>query len=273
VPSAAAGLGDLGRQQGQATTYDWKWYYSAAGMLVWLALIFALLVPKANRKVHVLWILAPVLILNLLWMVFKEVVGMPSSAASQFDALVQAMVIGIAVLWLVAEYFDKFGWFFRILASVGTLVAIACLGVLSYSIEISNETALFFTLLVLVALTMLVAIALSQRLCGGKYYPVRFMLWLALWTLLGSWVAMLGFIIIGSIITSGGPHLSEGILIVVFGGSMFGVGLYVLNLPFMILGFANPFFRERFCASLDLKSIRPPAVPEAHVSNTQPEEC
>jgi peptidoglycan/LPS O-acetylase OafA/YrhL len=266
VPSAAAGLGDLGRQQGQATTYDWKWYYSAAGMLIWLALIVALLVPKANRNRHILWILAPVLVLNLLWWAFKELSDMPSSPASQFDALFQSLVIGIAVLWLVARYFDKFGWLVRVLASFGTLVAVACLGILSYSIKLSNETALFLALLIFLALTMLVAIALSQRLCGGKYYPVRFMLWLALWTLVGSLVAIFGFVIAGSLIMSGGPDLSEPqvITMLVLGGLVFGLCLYTLNLPFMILGFANPFFRKRFCACLGLEPVSTIAGSETH---------
>jgi len=262
VPSAATDLGDLGSQQGQAASFDWKWYYSAAGSLVWLALIVALLVPKANHNLHVLWILVPLAIVNLAWLAFKKLSGMPSPVASQFDAVFHSMAVGIAGLWLIANYFDRFGGFVRFLMSFGILVAVACLGVLSYPIELSNETAVLLALLVLMALTMLVAITLSQRLCGGKYRPVRFMLWLALLTLLGSSVAMLGFIVVGSIIMSGGPDLSEGILIVVLGGSTLGLCFYVLNFPFMILGFTNPFFRERFFACLRLKPILAPAGPE-----------
>jgi hypothetical protein len=96
---------------------------------------------------------------------------------------------------------------------------------------------------------------LSRRLCGGEYRPVRFLLWLALWTLLCSLVAALGFLIVASIIFSSGPGSYEAILTFVLAGSIFGLFLYGLNLPFMILGFAHPFFRERCCVCLRLKSI------------------
>ncbi len=264
VPSAAADLGDLGSQQGQAASFNWKWHYSAAGSLIWLALILVLFVPKANHNPHVLWILVPLVIVNLAWLVFKKLSGMPSSSASQFDTVFHSAAVGVAVLWLVANYFCRFGGFVRFLMCFGTLLAVACLSIQSYSGERSRETPLFLALLFFTALAMLGAITLSRRLCGGKYLPVRFMLWLALWTILGSCVAMVGFIIVASMITSGGPHLSEAILILIVGGSILGLCLYVLNLPFMLLGFAHPFFRERFCACLSLKPVSAITGPETH---------
>ncbi len=264
VPSAAADLGDLGQQAGQTTSYDWMWYYSAPGMLIWLVLILAIVVPKANRDLRILWILVPLVIVNLLWLAFKKLSGMPSSSASQLDTVFHSAAVGVAILWLVTNYFDRFGGFVRFLMSLGILVAVACFGILSYSFELPNETALYFTLLVFVAVTMLVAITLSWRLCGGKYRPARFMLWLALWTLLVSLVAMLGFIVVSSIIMSSWPGLSEGISIVLLGGLTFGLYLYALNFPFMILGFTNPFFRERFCACLGLKPVSAITGPETH---------
>ncbi|HUV64562.1 MAG TPA: hypothetical protein VMW24_11735 [Sedimentisphaerales bacterium] len=245
----------MGSQQDRAASFNWKWHYSAAGSLIWLALILVLLVPKANHNPHVLWILVPLVVVNLAWLAFKKLSGMPSSSASQFDTVFHSAAVGVAALWLVASYFRRFGGFVRFLMCFGTLVTVGCLSILSYSIEFSRETPLFLALLFLLALALLGAITLSRRLCGGKYRPVRFMLWLALWILLGSSVALVGFIIVGSMIMSGGPRFSEAILILVVGGSILGLCLYVLNLPFMILGFAHPFFRERFCACLGLKSV------------------
>jgi MFS family permease len=255
VPSSGTNLGELGQQQGHASTFDWKWYYSAAGSLIWLALILAIVVPKANRDLRILLILVPLVIVNLLWLAFKAISGMPSSAASGFDTVFHSAAVGVAGLWLVANYLHRFGGFARFFMSFATSVAVACLGVFSYSIELSNETVVMLALLALMALMMLVAITLARKLCGGEYRPVCFMLWLALWTVLGSLVAMLGFIVVGSIIMSGGPDLSEGIMIVVLGGSIIGLCLYVLNLPFMVLGFTNPLFRERLFACLGLKSV------------------
>jgi hypothetical protein len=193
--------------------------------------------------------------LYLLYFAFKKISGLPSSAALQFDILFQSMLIGVSVLWLMANYFSRFGSAIRFLLSFGTIVIVAGLGTLSYSTEFSNETAMFLALFVFMALTMLAAITLSRKLCRGMYRPVCFMLWLAFCTLLVGIFAMFGYVIIGSIIMSSSPDLSEMISIIGFGGMIFGLCLYVLNLPFMILGFTHPFFRERFFTCLNLKPM------------------
>ena len=180
---------------------------------------------------------------------------MNSTNALEFGIAFNSMAVGVTVLWLVAHYFKRFGGAIRFLLSFVTVVLVAGLGTLAYSTDFSAEMALFLTLFVFMAFTILIAITLSRRFCRGTYRPVRFLLWLALWMLLGSFVAMSGFIIVGSIIFSSGPDSAEAILVFLFAGSIFGLFLYVLNLPFLILGFAHPFFRERFRACLRLKSV------------------
>ncbi len=253
----SANLGDVGPQQGEAVNFDWKWSYSVPGLVIWLALILALVLPKANRDKRILLIFVPLVIVNLLWLAFKEVSRMPSSSASQFDTVFHSLSVGIAVLWLVANYFDRFGSFVRFLMSFGTLVAVACLGILSYSTEFSNEAALFLAMLVFLSIAVLGATTTAGKLCRGKYRPLRFMLWLALWTILTSLFTMFGFFVVGTLIMSSGglaQYNLEMILMLILVGLACGLCLYVLNLPFMILGFANPFFRERFCACLGLQS-------------------
>ena len=258
VPSAD--LGQLGSQQGEAASFDWKCHYSAAGWIIWLALILAIIVPKANRDIRVLLILVPLIIVNLLWWLFMRYANMNSTDELEFGIIFNSMAVGVTVLWLIANSFARFGGAIRFLLSFGTVVIVAGLGTLSYSTEFSNETAMFLALFIFMTLTMLVAITISRRLCGGKYRPVFFLLWLALWVLLGSLVAMFGVLIVGSIIFSSGLDISGAIFMLILAALIFGLGLYVLNFPFMILGFANPFFRKRFCACLGLEST--PTTPE-----------
>ena len=259
----SADLGDVGPQQGEAVNFDWKWSYSAPGLVIWLALFLALTLPRANRNLRILLIFVPLVIVNLLWLAFKEVSNMPSSSASQFDTVFHSMAVGIAVLWLVVNYFERFGGVVRFLLSFGILVAVAGLGTLSYSTEFSNEVALLLALFAFLAITMLGATIIAGKLCKGKYRPLCFMLWLALCTLLGSLFATFGFFIVGTFIMSSGsgPDILEAILMLTLVGLILGLCLYVLNLPFMILGFVNPFFRERFNACLRLKSM--PTMSEA----------
>ena len=180
---------------------------------------------------------------------------MNSTDELEFGIIFNSMAVGVTVLWLIASSFTRFSGAVRFLLSFATVVIVASSGSLAYSTEFSVEMAMFLTLFTLMAFTILIAITLSRRFCGGTYRPVRFLLWLALWMLLGSFVATSGFIIVGSIIFSSGPDSTEAILIFLFAGSIFGLFLYVLNLPFMILGFVHPFFRKRFYACMRLKVI------------------
>jgi len=252
VPSAD--IGQLGPQQGEAASFNWKWQYSAAKWIIWLVLILAFVAPKANRNIRAPLILIPLIIVNLLWLLFMKYAKMNSTDAQQFTLIFNSMAVAVSVLWLIANYFVRFGGAIRFLLSFVTLMIVAGLGPWSYFAEFSGEMALFLALLIFMALTMLAAITLSRRLCGGKYRPVCFLLWLALWMLLGSLVATFGFLIVASVIFSSGPGFSELILMFALAGMIFGLCLYVLNLPFMILGFAHPFFRKRFCACLGLES-------------------
>ena len=56
----------MGLQQGEAASFKWRWHYSAARLAIWLVLILALVIPKANRDIRILLILVPLVIVNLL---------------------------------------------------------------------------------------------------------------------------------------------------------------------------------------------------------------
>ena len=259
APSAY--LGDMGPHRGEAVNYYWKWYHSASGLAMWPALILAIVVPRTNRDIRVLLILLPLVIVNILWWYFMKRVRMNSADACEITLIFHSMTVGVAVLWLMAKCFVRFGGAIRFLLSFGTVVIVAGLGPLSYFAEFSNETTMFLALFVFMALTMVVAITLSRRSCGGKYRPVCFMLWLALWTVAGGMFATFGFLIVTSTLMSSGPDIHRAILMYALAGLIFGLCLYILNLPFMILGFSSPFFRERFCACLRLKPAAATVTP------------
>jgi hypothetical protein len=261
VPSAD--LGDMGPQQGVTTNFDWKWYHSAGKWIIWLALILAFVVPKTNRDIRILLILIPLTIVNLFWWIFIQNVRTNSTDAFEFGIIFNSLAVGVTVLWLVAQYFKNYGGAVRFLLSFLTIVIVAALGTLAHSSKFSTEMVLFWTLFVFMAFVILISITLSRRFCKGTYRPVRFLLWLALWMLLGALVGTSGFIIIGSVFLSKGSDPFEIILVLLLGGSMFGLFLYAINLPFLILGFVHPFFRERFCACLRLAPNAGPAEPRA----------
>lgn len=252
--------GDFGTvisQPIEATAYHWKWYYSVPGLALWLVLILAIVLPRANRDIRALLILVPLLFVNLAWLFVERITGMSSSSATQFGTVLQSMAVGTAVLWLVAGYFRDFRGLFRCLLAFGTVVLVAACGILSYSAELSNETGLFMVFFVFLTAIFLTALAVTRAVCGRRYGPKRFMLWLALWTLVVGMPGTVGFFISGHLIMSSGLsviRLSELLVAIFVVGPIFGLGLYLLNLPFMVVGFANPFFRERLLGCLGLET-------------------
>lgn len=247
----------------EATAYEWKWYYSAPGFAIWIMLILALALPRANHDRSVLLILVPVAIVSLLWSAFSRLAGMSSASVLQFGVVVHSMVVGTGALWLIGGYFKGFPGVVRFLLSFGTVVLVAASGILSYSAEFSNETALFLVFFIFLTGTWLTAIVLTRVICRRSHGSTRLMLWLALWTILLSMITTLAFRIAGEFVMSSSPSMprtSELLSMIFIVGPILGLGLYVLNLPFMILGFVNPFFRERLRDCLRLQPAAAPAM-------------
>jgi len=260
----AGDFGAVMAQPVEATTYHWKWYYSVPGFALWLVLILALVLPKANRDLRALLILASLVLVNLAWLSVERITGMSSSSATQFGTVLQSMAVGTAVLWLVAGYFTGFRGLIRCLLAFGTVVLVAACGILSYSARLSNETALFMVFFVFLTAIFVTALAVTRAVCRRRCGPRRFMLWLALWTLVTGMPGTVGFVISGHMILSSDLsmiRLSEFLLAIFLVGPILSLGLYLLNPPFMVLGFANPFFRERLEGCLRLKPAAATAEP------------
>jgi hypothetical protein len=84
---------------------------------------------------------------------------------------------------------------------------------------------------------------------------VRFMLWLAIWMVVVCLASIFVFYIIAFMIEQAPIPISTILLVAIAVGSVLGVCLYVINLPYMILVLSSSFFRERFYACLRLKPL------------------
>jgi hypothetical protein len=252
VPSV--NFGDLGQQSGEAAAFDWKWYYSAPGSAIWLVFLAALALPKSNRNINILAVFFPIAVLNLLWPILVKITSMPVSAQSTFSTLYQSLIIGIALLWLMSDYIGRFGVFAKFLLSSVIMFVTVSLCVLSYSTSFTEDVAVLLTLFTCMTFALLFAITFSRLMCKQKYSQKRFMVWLALWMLLLGSLATIMFFIMVSLIQSSWPsNLISEFSSVAGIGLIFGLVVYVFNLPFMIMGFVNPFYRERFLTCMRLK--------------------
>lgn len=254
VPSVD--IGELGQKEGTAVIYNWRWYYSVPGLALWVVLIGAIVLVKANRNPQALLILMPLLIVNLLWLGFVKLLHFPSSARIQFDPLFASYTMGVTVLWLFAHKLGNRNRFLTFLWAFALMTVLGLVGAMSYcGLNFSQQIFGALMLLVMSALVILLGFVMAGRQCRNRYSSLRFMLYLAFWTVAACLVSMLVVFLTVSIIQQTPVSISVVLLMVPVVGLIFGACLYVIVFPYMILALRSAFFRERFYACLRLKSM------------------
>ena len=145
---------------------------------------------------------------------------------------------------------------FFVMAAVGLLSYLCNFG--AVATEALPTLSIYYVLLTL-ALTL--PLWLSSWCCRRLYRPVRFMLWLLLWTplvLAGTLVLFIGgMVVFSSTSPQALRHALSVLPMVAMLGGMYGGILYLINLPFMVLMFRNSLYRERFLAIFGLHAATP----------------
>ena len=255
---AYSDLGGLGPKQGAPVTYDWAAPSLIPQALPWLAMLLLLLL-RPNRCASAWWICVPLACVGGVACVPQSLLALLPSA--QFEILldlISGMGFGLAALWLLASYL---GWKHRVLAFLGILMAQGGFSLLAFGFrqswgEVSPETLQVGISIAASALVMSVALSLAGLVCRGRYGWLRLTLWLIA-ALLVVWLLVLGPFFLISRVASGGniPLLALVSIVAVASGITFGV-----LLPFLVLSYANGFYRERLKGLLHLGGGVPPPV-------------
>lgn len=250
---ASCDIGDLGPKEGTPITYYWNPIYNVIGLLPWLLIAGAFVLLKENRCAQALWILLPIVLFRLLWAALAALMHIPSEASSLFIALIDCLLIGFTLNWLLADHIGNRNRLITWLLALAlfALVYGATLVSLGFGME-AIQISIFIGLTVGI---LLVSFALAGFMCRKKFGPVRFSLWTAFWVLLTT----TGFFVVVAFIQVMVGHQSIlEILLQVLMVSLIYAGILIAGLlPFEILLFVNGFWRKRFEAVFGLK---PPKV-------------
>ena len=248
-------IGSLGIKEGTATIYPWKWYYSMPALGLWIVLALAILLVRENRYPRILLIFIPIFLVRLLWSRFQPILGAPSDVLAVLGMMVDAFVVGMGVLLLLAYMLGNRNRIVTFLLALCVLIVVSLVGIVSNQAWSSRAGLELLVIQALGITTMLLVFVLAGWHCRRRYGPWRFMLWLVLWIVVVSIVAFLIFFLIA--VGRSGPveEITRQIPQVLIAGLIFAICLYMLNLPFMILAFVSPFFRRRFYAYFHLKSM------------------
>jgi multisubunit Na+/H+ antiporter MnhE subunit len=256
---ASADLGALGSKDGPRISYNWVLPNVAPLLLPWLALAI-LLTLKRNRCAQAWWILLPVGCVAALSMAPPDII--PGDMDFLLD-VVAALGVGLAAVWLLANYLRRKHRLLTFLCVVLTMAAFSGLAYASrLDLSSPNEMKPAAFALAMGVVLSAVALGIMGLICRKRYRPAGIYVWMVallavLWTLCAAPFYL--YDVLGS---SQRIDLSE------FFTPVLTVALchFAVMLPFLILSSASPFYRERLKALLHVKEelagVKPP-VPEA----------
>ena len=255
---AYSDLGGLGSKQGVAVAYDWLMPSLMPQVLPWLA-ILVLLMLKPNRCASAWWVLVPLgCVAGVASAPQSWLELLPSSQFEMFLEWIGALGFGLAAVWLLSSYL---GWKHRMLTFLWMLVAQLGFSMLAFAIrqgweETGPETMQVGIAVAASVLVVSVALSLVGLVCRRRYGWLRLSLWLMA-AVVVVWLVVIGPFFLIAVISSGGNVP----LVAVFGvvGVAAGITFGVL-LPFLVLSFANGFYRERLKGLLHLGAAPTPPV-------------
>jgi hypothetical protein len=251
-------LGGLGDKEGSTVTYNWTLSNPLPVLLPWLG-ILCLLLLKPNRCAQAWWIWVPLAALAGLAAALRSAEDFMPGMRDAIAESVTTGSFGLTAVWLVAGYL---GWKHRALAWLGTLVTLAGVSLLSFAVRqaiegLAPETIPTGMFLCAGGLVMSVALTLAGLVCRGRYAPLRLCLWVAA-ALLAVWLLVIGpFFIAAMMLSNGQVQVTDLIgAVLTAAGITFG-----LLLPFLVLSFANTFYRQRLKDLLHLgPQTEPPVI-------------
>ena len=258
-------LHGLGAVDGPHVSFTWTPPSPLPRLLPWLVLL-GLLTLKSNRTACAWWIWLPVLAVLGLNQAGRPLFGfMPSEALDVVGFSLEALSFGLASVWLLAECFHQR---LRFLIALQMFAVMAGIGALSFLVRLDWENPIeaagFLVLLGAGALVSATGLGLAGWAVRGRYRPAGLTLWLAVMGA-GLWLVIVSpFFLLAQL---GGAHaewleLVQAVLVLA------GLTLAVV-LPFLVLSFANRFYRKRLGRLLRLDawpevgSVATCSLPEA----------
>jgi MFS family permease len=252
-------LGTLGPGTGEPILYHWRWYYNVPGLALWAILALVLVVPRANRTREALLILLPVLLVNLVWLGAALLFQLTTSDDETFAMVVQSLVVGSAVLWLLGHMLANYTGWKAIVLALGVTLGMAVVGVFSVT-DFSRRTISLPLLLSSLTPALVLGYVGAGWMSRRRYRPIRFLLLLAAWTVAFSAVGMPLWFLLQSAVTADWPTDTLLVLgVFLLAGAILGVCVFLISLSFVLVGLRSPLFRPRLFACLRLPPASDPA--------------
>ena len=251
-----ANLGGLGAREGVPVAHTWEppppeppWIAAAApkglGILAATLILLPLFLLRPNRCSAAWWIWLPVVVSVPAGMTITCVLTDNEWSLAQ---AVGAFIIGLAALWLWTPLLESR---YRIVTFFKSVPVLAGFSLLAFvPVLLAGSSGWLDLRLYLVVLLALASLAAALALTLGgfsvrrRFGRIRFLAWLALWTVL-TWMAIAApFMIIGAVNGNMGWGSSLAAILTVSAISL------ALLLPLLLLSFYHPFYQARLLGYL-----------------------
>jgi len=207
-------------------------------------------------------IFIPLGLVLLVWRMPLTLLGVSDASTERIGFLAVSVTMAWTMVWLLGHWLKcshRIATFFLIL---GPMVTASLLSYYSHAknIDWNSITGYGFCVLVL-----LLAMMFNSHFCRKRCTPRQFLGWLILWNGLVAWLVMLTFFVALTatmlvIHPNSQLHVWElmasAAIIPAVESLTLGSSLYLLNLPFLILAFKSPFYRERFESLFGVAVVR-----------------
>lgn len=233
-------IGKLGPADGPPVTVTWKLTSNLAriafGSILWIVILF-LLRMENNSDERAKFILVPLAVNTIILFVIR--LAVPSAI---FDPVIWGTALslsfGLSVVFLLADLFNHRG---RIAMFLFMIASLAIVGIVSWYIHgdlrFSESSDRFWHIYGIEASSLSIAF-----LIAGFFHRLKFSRFFV-WFVLANAATMSFYIVVRSAAEGHFyPFMTLGNFFV---GGMYGIILFVVILPFLMLAFGNEFFRER----------------------------
>lgn len=268
---ATLDIGGLGPHTSDPVPVQWQWYYHLPSFAGWALIVALLLLVRENRNRQAWLILIPFLLLSeILWPWTERILAMLSQRVDRDGLPLLWLIVVWTAVWLTSP------WLIRRRPAIAFVLVLASAVIVGIGTEFGlhqymyvNELQIFYfvglyvsqTTYLIGILALLLAFTLSAFCCRRTYRPRRFLVWLALWLLVAVAVGVTCEVVWMAskygrfdILPSRLPQIGLATL-------RTATALYLLNLPFVILAFRCPMYRDRFHKLLRLPECVPDATP------------
>jgi hypothetical protein len=223
-------------------------------LVLWVLPFLALVALKENRKWSALLIFLPWVIFAGTWILLSKFISAETLSTVGLGPVIVSLAMGLALLCLLGEKIGKVKTFYSYLFAVIILVVAGTSGTvggnagrLDASTKISLMTFLYWSGALLLAFT------LTARSARKSYSNKRFTAFFLLWAVISQILCL--FIYAGThwgwVIRMMGK-ISTAIVWITAIGAVFGLVLFLIVLPYLILVFRSDLFNGRFRSWLGL---------------------